>query len=129
MRRCRRSRSNRRGGLLLFIAERYLPGVREYVVRADVACTDAKRSRETSELLTEEGTDLGYLVSALVPADQICFALLLAHSAGRVQQLIARAAIHYEYIVEAVRLRECGNASHRPLTAPLRIRRRVDQLS
>ena len=118
------SAPNRRGGLLLFIAERYLPRVREYVAPAD-----AKRARETSELLTEDGTDVGYLGSALVPADHICFALLKAHSAGRVQQLIARAAIHYGNIVEAVRLRENGNASHRPLTAPLRIRRRVDQLS
>jgi hypothetical protein len=98
------SAPNRRGGLLLFLAERYLPRASEHVARAD-----AKQAREASELLTQEGTDVSYLGSALIPADQMCFAVFEAHSAEQVEQLIARAAIPYDHVVEAVRLRENGN--------------------
>ena len=92
---------NRDDGLLLFLAERYLPLANEAVARAD-----ARRARATSELLTREGTAIKYLGSALIPADQTCFALFHARSGEQVEQLIARAEIQYEHVVEAVRLQE-----------------------
>jgi hypothetical protein len=95
------SAPNRDDGLLLFLAERYLPRASEHVARAD-----AKQARATSELLAREGIDVSYLSTTLVPADQMCFALFQAHSAEQVQQLIARAEISYEHIVETVRLEE-----------------------
>ena len=95
-----------RSGLLLFLAERYLP-----CASADLARADAKRARAMSELLTREGTNVRYLNSMLVPADQMCFALFHARSAEQVQQLIERAAIPYEHIVEALRLEEDETAT------------------
>ena len=86
-------------GLVLFLAERYLPHPGEGVARADAA-----RARGASELLAQEGTEVRYLESTLVPVDEICFALFEAHSIEQVAQLIKRAAIPYEHIVEAVRL-------------------------
>ncbi len=90
-----------RDALLLFVAERYLPRRSEHVARAD-----AQQARATSELLAREGHEVRYLNSMLVPADQMCFALFAAHSAEQVQRLIARAAIPYDHVVEAVRLDE-----------------------
>lgn len=89
------------GRALLFLAERYLPRASEETARAD-----AKRARAVGELLTQEGTDVSYLSSTLVPADQMCFAWFQAHSVEQVQHLIDRAAIPYEHVVEAIPLDE-----------------------
>ncbi len=88
-------------GRLLFLAERYLPHASEQTARAD-----AKLAREASELLAGEGTEVSYLGGAVIPADQMCFAVFEADSAEHVQELIARAEIPYEHIVQAVRLEE-----------------------
>jgi hypothetical protein len=85
--------------LLLFLAERYLPQASEEAARAD-----AQLARAASEQLAREGTDVSYLESTLVPADELCFALFAAHSAEQVELLIKRAVIPYEHIVQAVRI-------------------------
>jgi len=68
------------------------------------ARADAVQARAASQALVREGTDVRYLESTFVPADEICFALFQAHSAEQVKELIDRAAIPYDHIVEAVRL-------------------------
>lgn len=88
-------------GRLLFLAERYLPQASEQTARAD-----ARRARATCELLAREGTYVSYLGGVLVPVDQMCFALFGADSADHIKQLIARAEIPYEHIVQAVRVEQ-----------------------
>jgi hypothetical protein len=83
----------------LFLAERYLAQSGEPTARAD-----AERARAASEELAREGTEVRYLDSTFVPSDETCFALFQAHSAAQVKQLIDRAAMPYNHIVEAVRI-------------------------
>src|SRR5258708_1497191 len=86
-------------GLVLFLAERYLPQSGEQVARAD-----ADRAREASELLAQEGTEVRYLETTLDPTDEVCLVLFEARSAEQVAQLIERAALPYTHIVEAIRI-------------------------
>lgn len=80
-----------------FIAELYVP-------RADQAGADglSRRVRAAAEELTREGTPVRYLRSIFVPADETCFVLCEAPSAGAVCETAARASLRFARIAEAM---------------------------
>jgi phosphohistidine phosphatase SixA len=79
------------------LAERYVPGADR-----QLAVADAGRARQAGRELAAEGINVRYLSSALVPADETCFALFEACSADQVRQLLDRAALPYHHIVETI---------------------------
>jgi len=59
--------------------------------------------------LRAEGTEVRYLGSTLVPADETCFSLIEAASPQVVQRLGEKALVPYDRVVEAVRIEEQGS--------------------
>ena len=87
------------GPLSLFLAERYAPHM-----SAEAAHCDSDRLQAASDELGRQGTIVRCLGSTLVPADETCFALCEARSAGDVALLGERAEAPFYRVVEAVRV-------------------------
>jgi hypothetical protein len=85
--------------LSLFLAERYVPAGSRELVLADVA-----RAKRASADLAGEGTVARLLNSTLVPEDETCFALFAAGSEQEVRDLLQRAAIPCNRIVQAIQI-------------------------
>lgn len=60
-----------------------------------------KRARRAADHLTEAGTEVQYVRAIFVPADEICLYLVDAASAEIANDLIQRAGVSPDRIVEA----------------------------
>jgi hypothetical protein len=76
-----------------YLVELYQPAGSD--AGAEQACAAATE-------LTREGTEVRYLHSIVIPADDTCFHLFEAASAEAVDQVSRRAAFEYERIVEVL---------------------------
>jgi hypothetical protein len=77
-----------------FLVEAYTPAT---IKIADVEA----RARRAADQLVEAGTDVQYLSAIFVPEDEICLHLLDAASIDAANDLIRRAEISPDRIVEA----------------------------
>jgi hypothetical protein len=62
----------------------------------------ARRVLQTAEQATREGTQVRYLRSIFVPADETSFLMLEAAAIDVVYDVVRRAAVRFERITEAV---------------------------
>jgi hypothetical protein len=95
----KRSAASENHELALFLAERYISSA-----KLELAQHDAQRARAASSEPVEGAGAVRYLGSALIPSDETCFALFQAPSAEAVHFLLERADLHYDRIVQAVRV-------------------------
>ena len=86
-------------GLSLFLAERYVSAA-----NPESAHVDAARASAASDEPAEGAATVRYLGSTLVPSDETCFVFFEAPSAEEVRNLLERASLSYDRIVEAVRI-------------------------
>jgi hypothetical protein len=77
---------------MVYLVERYLPGLDERALRASLARLPA----------TTKGTPVRYLGSMIVPVDEACFCQFDAPSEDAVADANRRAGIPYDRIVAAV---------------------------
>ena len=75
-----------------------------YVSQNDATAAEqgAERARLAAEELTREGTEIRFLRSIFVPADETCFFLYRAASAAAVREAGLRAALAFERVAEAI---------------------------
>ncbi|HEY1366770.1 MAG TPA: nickel-binding protein [Gaiellaceae bacterium] len=83
----------------LYLAECYWPDIsEEHLERA------SRRAREAAKALTENGTAVRLRSSWLVPDDEVAFLLFEAVSADAVRQVVERAGVPFERIVQTTEL-------------------------
>jgi hypothetical protein len=80
----------------VFLVESYLPGSRSALVEASGS------AREAAELARGEGVAIRYLRTTLVPADETCLHLFEAASVAVVEEVVARAGLACDRVVEAL---------------------------
>ena len=82
-----------------------------YVSRLDgaAAASCADRGRIAAESLTLEGTPVRYLRSIFLPEDETCFSLYEAESVDAIREVVRRASLPFERIVEAVAIPESSD--------------------
>jgi hypothetical protein len=85
----------------LFLVERYLPG-------ADGAALDNLRSRlrAVTTAMRREGSEITWLQSVVVPADDTCLCLFQAERESLVVEANVRAAVDWERISPVLAARE-----------------------
>jgi Protein of unknown function (DUF4242) len=82
---------------MVYLVERYLPGLS----RADLELA-LERLGRVAEELQREGTEVRYLGSTIVPADEACFCQFEAPSRAVVEELNERAKLRFDRIVSGV---------------------------
>lgn len=82
-----------------FLVEHYWPGV---TVEAFSAATG--RVQATADLMADEGVDVRYLHSTMVPGDEAAFCVFEAGALEFVAEVYKRAGVRFERIIDAVEL-------------------------
>jgi len=83
-----------------FLVERYVPAV-----DGERLPTLAAMAAAAAEEMRARGTEIRYLWSAFLPADEICLCLFEAGDRAAVEEVNRRAGFAFERVVEAVRVR------------------------
>lgn len=84
-----------------FLAEAYLARP-----RASELPALERRARSAARGLARQGIAVRFVRSIFVPADEICFYVFEAASAGAVRAACERAALRFERVIEAVDSRQ-----------------------
>ncbi len=90
---------------MVFVVERYLPGVAERELRRSLA-----RLSDATEQLRGEGTPVRYLGSTFVPGDEACFCQFEGSEVA-VVEANERAGLPFSRIVAAVAVRPARRGS------------------
>ncbi len=80
-----------------FLVERYSPGLDRVAVVAE-----AERARAASAELRASGAGIDYVGAVLVPQDEVVFHLFRSPDADLVRDVIMRAGLTFERVVESV---------------------------
>jgi len=87
--------------VLSFLVERYWPGVTSEKLERAVA-----RMRDAADALSREGTQVRYVRSTLMPADEVVLSYFEAPSRGVVEEANRRTGIRFDRITEATDVAE-----------------------
>lgn len=80
-----------------FIAEQYLSGC-----DAGAAGRGAHAARRAAEQVSRDGARVRFVRSIFIPEDETCIYIYEADSIEAVREAIARAALRFEHLAEAV---------------------------
>jgi Nickel responsive protein SCO4226-like len=82
---------------VVFVVERYLPGLDRYALQRSL-----EQLEQTVAQMRREGIAVRYLGSTIVPDDEACFCQFEASSATQVAEANRRAGVPFDRIVDAV---------------------------